>query len=347
MDAFRQRVQGLNRQHMADETIRKDVFRLFKQALIDLSVSKPVVIVVDQLEGMNVDDFTAQVRGEFLKWQATGLQHPIRLILVVNADQRSAWKLEAPNLLEMPWFTDRDWRILTNEYVRRVLSLEGKQPTDAMSASAIFGPIDGISGPGGSESTLGTEHLQPHRSVDRGSVRALDLGGTMAAPFDVLSEAGFLTGMLDDYPAPTQEMLRRAATLRSFDRELYDHVLTIDLPEGKAPPMSWEKLIRQSFVEPLPGREPRYRLKESVRLAFIATWDIRLEETTAGGRSDIPEDLRKLSSALADYYCDRPGAELDRLYHLVACDRESKRCASLSPSSMPPMPISTCLGVTL
>src|SRR6266511_2067049 len=93
--------------------------------------------------------------------------------------------------------------------------------------------------------------------------------------------------LLRRLPPVEGELLRRCATVQTFDRRLFEAVLVPDL----GPPVpTFEQAARHRFVEALPGRAERYQVQSSFRTALFHTW---WPERTPSGA--IPEALRALS----------------------------------------------------
>src|SRR5687767_14279657 len=87
-----------------------------------------------------------------------------------------------------------------------------------------------------------------------------------------------------------REQLRRCATVRTFDRPLFE----AELAHGaSSAPDSFAQIASHSFVEALPGHVERYRILSSVRTALFHSWWPDGTPT-----HEIPEPLRALSERL-------------------------------------------------
>src|SRR5262245_45002579 len=116
--------------------------------------------------------------------------------------------------------------------------------------------------------------------------------------------------LIDMIDPSEREVLRRCAAVRVIERDVYRVVLA---PGGEAVP-SFDTLAAHSFVEPLSSDS--FQVRDSFRDTFMQSW----WGTTDPATGDIPEALRDLSMALADYY-ERRGQVYERLYHLTTADR--------------------------
>lgn len=124
-------------------------------------------------------------------------------------------------------------------------------------------------------------------------------------------EKALNAGTLDWIPPDQKELLRGCATVRYFDRTLYEQVLQ---SEGT---LSFDELTTLRWIERLSGPGERYQVG-SLRAELFASWwppaqrSSRLEET--------PVALRQFSERLVAYYTAQKDP-LEALYHLVAVDR--------------------------
>lgn|GEM_PF-917879 len=113
-----------------------------------------------------------------------------------------------------------------------------------------------------------------------------------------------LFNMVLDAPPepPASPLLRRAALLRWFDRELFERVLAADLPDAP----DWEAFIASPDVERLRGEPVRYALRDDAARAGLEAW------------KQQPEEARAFSAKLAAYF--EPIDPLERFTHLVLAD---------------------------
>jgi hypothetical protein len=115
-------------------------------------------------------------------------------------------------------------------------------------------------------------------------------------------------------PAGERELLKRAVIVRTFDRPLFDSVLSADVATDEIP--SFEQVVESRDVEALPRRDGVFRVRRGAR---TANWDAWWPEGT--DTAVLPEPLTRLLSALVDYYEDRD-QPIDRLAHLALIDEK-------------------------
>jgi tetratricopeptide (TPR) repeat protein/peptidoglycan hydrolase-like protein with peptidoglycan-binding domain len=129
-------------------------------------------------------------------------------------------------------------------------------------------------------------------------------------------------------PPAERELLRRCALALSFDERLFDEVLRQDVPEGDRDSVTFERVISNESVEHLPRTKGHYQVREEVRQQYLKTWWDEAGEDFCSGR--VPPALRALSDRLVTFYEDlRAEGDLDRLYHLIAVDREEAKALFL------------------
>ncbi|MEZ4735652.1 MAG: hypothetical protein R3E79_51840 [Caldilineaceae bacterium] len=108
-----------------------------------------------------------------------------------------------------------------------------------------------------------------------------------------------------------EQLWRQCATIRFFDRALYEQVLQ---SEGA---LSFDELTAHRWIERLPGPAERYQVG-SLRAELFASW---WPPAQSGSRSEeTPAALRQFSERLVAYYAAQ-NDPLEALYHLVAVDR--------------------------
>jgi hypothetical protein len=103
-----------------------------------------------------------------------------------------------------------------------------------------------------------------------------------------------------------QEILRRCAVPRTFDRAIFDTVLRD--PDGP----SLEGLVADGYVERVPGPEKLFRLRGEVREEWLGQWP-------TGPEDRVPPGVARLSGRLAEAY-QANGDELEELYHRAVAD---------------------------
>ncbi|MBX3001463.1 MAG: ATP-binding protein [Caldilineaceae bacterium] len=114
-----------------------------------------------------------------------------------------------------------------------------------------------------------------------------------------------------------RQLLRRCATLRAVDADVYEAVIRPDLPSVDR---SFVDLAEESYTERIPGAVTRFSLRDPLRSRAFQSWWTDGAQSKARNIADIPDPLRAFSARLVDYYAAH-NQPLDRLYHLVAADR--------------------------
>ncbi|GAB2967155.1 AAA family ATPase [Saccharothrix stipae] len=114
-------------------------------------------------------------------------------------------------------------------------------------------------------------------------------------------------------PAPQADVLRRCATVRAFDRELYEKVLVSDV-EG-AP--SFDEVVTAPEVEPIPGAPGGYRLRPGAKSRYWNGWWPDGTDPRA-----VPDDLRAVTTRLARHY-RAAHKHVDLLEQLVLIDHRA------------------------
>ncbi|HXF64526.1 MAG TPA: hypothetical protein VNK95_23045, partial [Caldilineaceae bacterium] len=117
-------------------------------------------------------------------------------------------------------------------------------------------------------------------------------------------------------------LLQRCATVRTFDRALYDQ----ELSRGLTGAMSFEALTAHPAIQRLPGDVERYQMRASFRAETFEGW----WSDGAARAGEAPPALKEFSCRLAEYYsalaqaptplAARQDLEIERMVHLVACD---------------------------
>jgi hypothetical protein len=92
-------------------------------------------------------------------------------------------------------------------------------------------------------------------------------------------------------PAGERELLKRAVIVRTFDRPLFDSVLSADVATDEIP--SFEQVVESRDVEALPRRDGVFRVRRGAR---TANWDAWWPEGT--DTAVLPEPLTRLLSAI-------------------------------------------------
>jgi cellulose synthase operon protein C len=114
-------------------------------------------------------------------------------------------------------------------------------------------------------------------------------------------------------PEAARELLKRCATVRTFDERLVNEVFRPEVKGGGPPEVPFATLVGQDFVEQV--AEGVYRLRASARREYFEMW------WGSERNEKIPSPLRALSRKLVAYYQQLGrGRELDVLYHLIAVD---------------------------
>ncbi|MBI3958469.1 MAG: ATP-binding protein, partial [Chloroflexi bacterium] len=116
-----------------------------------------------------------------------------------------------------------------------------------------------------------------------------------------------------------RQLLRRCATLRTVDAEVYDAVVRAELPGIKR---SFDDLAGESYAERVPGPMARFALRDPLRSRAFQSWWTDGGQAKPASIADPPPALRSFSVRLVDYYAERQ-QPLERLYHLVAVDRNA------------------------
>jgi hypothetical protein len=125
---------------------------------------------------------------------------------------------------------------------------------------------------------------------------------------DKLAEGLSLGDALSALARPDErELLKRCAAVHTFDEELVE-VLRTALPE--APESRLEQLVAAGSVEPVPGREGRYRLPAEARRTHYERW-----WADEAGSAAVPSRLRTLTERLTAHFAGRPGEDVELLYH--------------------------------
>ena len=119
------------------------------------------------------------------------------------------------------------------------------------------------------------------------------------------------------FSAEDRQLLRRCATLRTVDADVYDEVVRVDLTGVTR---TFDDLAAQSYAEAVPGPVARFSLRDPLRSRAFQSWWTDEPQPKAGGLTEPPATLRRFSARLVDYYSARQ-QPLERLYHLVAADR--------------------------
>lgn len=127
-------------------------------------------------------------------------------------------------------------------------------------------------------------------------------------------------------PPAEREMLKRCATVRSFDKRLFNEVLRDGIESDDPEALTFERIAAHRIVEHIPRTKGLYQVKEEVRQDYFKAWWESDGRAPATPREEIPRALRALSERLVTYYEDMRGeGDLDRLYHLIAVDRTAAR----------------------
>src|SRR5882762_7306198 len=88
-----------------------------------------------------------------------------------------------------------------------------------------------------------------------------------------LKEGTTFEGLLRSFlPQPEQELLKRCAAVRKFDKRLVDKVFRPGLSGATKNEVPFENLTRQSLAEPVIGLPGFYHLRESVRNEYFEAW---------------------------------------------------------------------------
>ncbi len=103
-----------------------------------------------------------------------------------------------------------------------------------------------------------------------------------------------------------QEILRRCAVPRSFDRTIFDEVLN---RPAKAP---LDELVHDGYAESVPGPESLFRLRSEIRDDWLAEWP-------AGPEDRVPPGVVELCGRLADAHAAHRD-RLEELYYLAVAD---------------------------
>lgn len=113
-------------------------------------------------------------------------------------------------------------------------------------------------------------------------------------------------------PSGQRELLRRLAVVSTFNRELFDTVLSPSAGDG-AP--AFDEIVQTAQVEALPRREGVFQLRRAERSSnWRAWWEDGPTDATA-----IPAPLRALLRRLAEYYAAH-SSRLDLLAQLSLLD---------------------------
>ncbi|MDT8306780.1 MAG: hypothetical protein RRC07_12660 [Anaerolineae bacterium] len=132
----------------------------------------------------------------------------------------------------------------------------------------------------------------------------------VAQSLDELFQAALRT-----LPAEELALLQRAATVPSFDAQLYEQVLVREL----SGPLNFEELVHHRAIQPVTGVDGHFEVSDAFREQLFNDWWPVSSAPGSGSAVDIPDPLQRFSRWLVDYYADEP---LEQLVHLVAADRK-------------------------
>ena len=253
---------------------------------------------------------------KLFNWVAGRPEHNIVLTLVART-QDYRWLLDRVWLVlrsagcRVSWPTStKNWRGSGSGAICSRRSIPKRRRQSYGKQSSILKQIIGVGVEAG-RFRMG-QVLTPQRQATMLQNSALD------AVSSLMSKEAMRAAALDDYCAGDRQLLRCAASVRSFDCRLVEDVLAAGLSDRK---LTCDLLAEQYFVEPSPGPGPRYRLVAAYRKAFFNSWWTQgVQEATPLGR--IPEGLQELSQRLADHF-EKLGDESERLYHLVLADPDA------------------------
>jgi hypothetical protein len=127
-------------------------------------------------------------------------------------------------------------------------------------------------------------------------------------------------------PPAERELLKRCASVRSFDERLVDQVLRDGVEGGDPDALPFERIVGHRVIERIPRTKGLYQVTEDARPDYFKAWWEGDGGEPAAARHEVPPALRALSERLVTFYEDAPGeGDLDRLYHLIAVNRLAAR----------------------
>jgi cellulose synthase operon protein C len=116
-------------------------------------------------------------------------------------------------------------------------------------------------------------------------------------------------------PAGERELLRRAAVVRTFDRDLFDRVLAADAAGLDLP--AFDEFVRVREVEALPRSPDVFQLRQEARSEHWRAW----WDEAGASPAEIPKALGRLLGRLVAYY-GKTGNRVDLLAQLALVDHE-------------------------
>jgi hypothetical protein len=134
-------------------------------------------------------------------------------------------------------------------------------------------------------------------------------------------------------PEARLELLKRLAAVRTFDEKLVDDFLHPGIKGGDRDSLPFADIVSLPAIERLPRTAGQYRFRDSSRQTYWESWweeqpgePSRIKEPDLAPGYAVPKDLQELSRRLVQYFLAQgPQGDLDRLYYLIAVDRDQAR----------------------
>jgi cellulose synthase operon protein C len=124
-------------------------------------------------------------------------------------------------------------------------------------------------------------------------------------------------GTIEDLITPAErELLKRASILRSFDEEIFDKFLKMNLSEKRV--IKFERFVKNPQIEPVPRTVDTYAVKEAVRSRYL-----RQLASDKNSNDAVWKNEKEIFEKLIPYYeRDRAECDLDRLILLALFNPE-------------------------